>query len=150
MEELHDFIKKAYDIESRAAYDYSFGVARIASYGYRVKELKEVINRIAVDTVLHKHLMKALLDSLDELERMNQSLSDIEERKVKAEEVPEEIKVLVKRFIERHLEIEKGMLELYSKIAEVSKNSVIKSIAESVAGNEEEHHSYLMELLNKI
>ncbi len=150
MEELHDFIKEAHDIESRAAYDYSFGIARIASYGYRVNELKEVINKIAVDTVLHKHLMKALLDSLDELEGMNQSLSDIEERKVKAEEVPEEIKVLVKRFIERHLEIEKGMLELYSKIAEVSKNSVIKSIAESIAENEEEHHSYLMELLTKI
>jgi len=150
LEELHDFIKKAYEIESRAAYDYSFGVARIASYGYRVRRLKEVINKIAVDTVLHKHLMKALLDSLDELERMNQSLSDIEERNLRAEEAPEEIKVLVKRFIERHLEIEKDMLEIYSKISEVSKNSVIKSIAESIAENEEEHQSYLMELLTEI
>ena len=51
----------------------TFGAARIASSTIGCKELKEVINKIPVDTMLQKYIIKPLLDSPDELERMNQT-----------------------------------------------------------------------------
>ncbi len=150
MENIKDIVKKASEIESKAAYDYFFGLSRIASYGISVKELRDIINKVAVETIIHKHLMRGLLEAIEELDKMNQSISDIEERKVEKEEIPEEFKTLFKRFLERHLVIEKDMVTIYKTLAEKADHPLIKALAEKLSENEKEHHRYFAELIEKL
>lgn len=150
MTDIRDIIRRAEDIESRAAYDYSFGLARIASYGLPVEDLKNIINRVAVDTIIHKHLVRGILEALNELEKMNQSISDIEERRVELHEIPEDLKTVFRRFLERHLEIERNMISVYRELAEKADHPVVKALAEKLAENEKEHHRYLSELISKL
>ncbi len=150
MNEIREIVKKASDIESKAAYDYFFGLSRIASYGLSTEELRRVINKVAVETIIHKHLMRGLLEALDELEKMDQSVSEIEARKVEPGEIPEEFRTLFKRFLERHLEIESNMVQTYRELAEKADHPLIKALAEKLAENEMEHHKYFAELLQKI
>jgi len=47
------------------------------------------------------------------------------------------------KLLKEHLEIESEIIETYKKIAELFKYPVLKSIAEALARNEEEHHRVL-------
>lgn len=150
MEELgkvRGIVEKAASIESQATYSYLLGLSRLRFFGHLDPQLEESVRRIAVETIIHKHLMEALLGALSELEKMDQSLTSLEERGVKVEELKGSEKGLLRRFAEMHLEIEKDMIETYRRLAEESEHPLIKKLAEALAENEEQHHAYLARLI---
>ena len=138
-------VKKAYEIEKKAASSYVDGLGRIRGSGLRYTKAEEVVGRIAVDTVIHKHLMKAILEAQKELEKLAGGPID----GIKDVELSPEQKALVKRFAEMHLEIEKDMIETYMKMAEKMTHPLFKGLAKALVDNEKEHHRLLAELIAK-
>ncbi len=65
-------------------------------------------------------------------------------------EIPEEYKTLFKRFIERHLEIEKELVTTCRASAEKADHQLIKALAEKLSENEKEHHRYFTELIERL
>ncbi len=139
-------VKHAYETEKKAASSYTDGLRLIRGQGLRYTKVEEIVGRIAVDTVIHKHLMEAILDAQKELEKLagEGPLSE-----VKDVELSPEQKALVKRFAEMHLEIEKDMIQTYEKMAEKMTHPLFKGIAKALVENEREHHRLLAELIAK-
>ncbi len=139
-------VKHAYETEKKAASSYTDGLKLIRGQGLRYTEADERVGRIAVDTVIHKHLMEAILDAQKELEKLagEGPLSE-----VKDVELSPEQKALVKRFAEMHLEIEKDMIQTYQNMAEKMTHPLFKGLAEAIVENEREHHRLLAELIAK-
>ncbi|WP_240910657.1 ferritin family protein [Thermococcus sp. MV11] len=143
---VEPLVKKAYETEKKAAASYTDGLGLIRGQGLRYTTVEEVIGRIAVDTIIHKHLMKAILDAQKELEKLAGEGPISEVREV--ELVPEQ-RALVRRFAEMHLEIEEDMIETYQKMAEKMTHPLFKGLAEALVENEKEHHRILAELIAK-
>ncbi|AMQ19453.1 rubrerythrin family protein [Thermococcus peptonophilus] len=143
---VEPLVKHAYETEKKAASSYTDGLGRIRGQGLRYTKVEEIVGRIAIDTIIHKHLMEAILNAQKELERLAGE-GPIE--KVKDVELSPEQKALVKRFAEMHLEIEKDMIETYQKMAEKMTHPLFKGIAEALVKNEQEHHRLLAELIAK-
>jgi len=139
-------VKHAYETEKKAAASYTDGLGLIRGQGLRYTKVEEVVGRIAVDTVIHKHLMKAILDAQKELEKLS---GEGPLKEVKDVELNPEQRALVKRFAEMHLEIEKDMIETYQKMAEKMTHPLFKGLAEALVKNEREHHRILAELIAK-
>ncbi|WP_240703305.1 ferritin family protein [Thermococcus indicus] len=146
MHMVEPLVKRAYETEKKAAASYTDGLGLIRGQGLRYTKVEDVVGRIAVDTIIHKHLMKAILEAQKELEKLAGE-GPIEEVK-EVELVPEQ-KALVKRFAEMHLEIEKDMIETYQKMAEKMTHPLFKGLAEALVENEKEHHRILAELIAK-
>ncbi|ASJ12709.1 ferritin family protein [Thermococcus thioreducens] len=143
---IEPLVKRAYETEKKAAASYTDGLGLIRGQGLKYTKVEEVVGRIAVDTIIHKHLMKAILEAQKELEKLAGE-GPIEEVK-EVELVPEQ-KALVKRFAEMHLEIEKDMIETYQRMAEKMTHPLFKGLAEALIENEKEHHRILAELIAK-
>ena len=143
---VEPLVKRAYETEKKAAASYTDGLGLIRGQGLRYTKVEEVVGRIAVDTIIHKHLMKAILEAQKELEKLAGE-GPIEEVK-EVELVPEQ-KALVKRFAEMHLDIEKDMIETYQKMAEKMTHPLFRGLAEALIENEQEHHRLLAELIAK-
>ncbi|CAD5244457.1 conserved protein of unknown function [Thermococcus camini] len=139
-------VKRAYETEKKAAASYTDGLGLIRGQGLRYTKVEEVVGRIAVDTIIHKHLMEAILEAQKELEKLAGE-GPISE--VKDVELAPEQRALVKRFAEMHLEIEKDMIETYQKMAEKMTHPLFKGLAEALVENEKEHHRILAELIAK-
>lgn len=146
MSMVEPLVKKAYEIEKKAAASYTDGLGLIRGQGLRYTKVEEGVGRIAVDTVIHKHLMQAILEAQKELEKLagEGAVSELKE----VELTPEQ-RALVKRFAEMHLEIEKDMIKTYQKMAEKMTHPLFKGIAEALVENEREHHRILAELIAK-
>ncbi len=140
-------VKKAYEIEKKAAASYTDGLGLIRGQGLRYTKVEEGVGRIAVDTVIHKHLMQAILEAQKELEKLAGEGGAVSE--LKEVELTPEQRALVKRFAEMHLEIEKDMIKTYQKMAEKMTHPLFKGIAEALVENEREHHRILAELIAK-
>ncbi|WP_240910789.1 ferritin family protein [Thermococcus sp. MAR1] len=143
---VEPLVKRAYETEKKAAASYTDGLGLIRGQGLKYTKVEEVVGRIAIDTIIHKHLMKAILEAQKELEKLAGE-GPIEEVK-EVELVPEQ-KALVKRFAEMHLEIEKDMIETYQRMAEKMTHPLFKGLAEALIENEKEHHRLLAELIAK-
>ena len=151
MKNLRDIIEKAHSIETQAAYDYTFGLSRLQALGYSYKELQDSLKTIAVETIIHKHLVEGLLNAVKELEKMDQTIASMEEREpIKPEELTPQTKALLKRFAERHLEIERDMIETYTKLAEEADHPVVKELAKQLAENERQHHAKFAEMIKNL
>ncbi|MET1128166.1 MAG: ferritin family protein [Thermoproteota archaeon] len=148
-EKFKSKVDEAFEIESKALNTYTFGLSRLRFFGTLTPDLENAIVNIAVETLIHKHLVKALLDAFREAHRMGASLSELKER-IEKVEVEEQGRTLLKRFIEQHLDIEKQMVELYRELAKVSEHPLVRRIAEMLAENEEQHHAVLRGLLEKL
>lgn len=144
---VEPLVKKAAEVEDKAAKSYTEGLAKIRGQGLKYTDTEAVVTRIAVDTIIHKHLMKAILEAQKELEKVGKGYEHVKE--------PEEIELsgeqalLVKRFAEMHLEIEKDMIETYKKMAEKMTHPLFKGLAEALVKNEEDHHRLLKKLIEK-
>ncbi|WP_226996617.1 ferritin family protein [Thermococcus sp. 5-4] len=143
---VEPLVKRAYETEKKAAASYTDGLALVRGQGLRYTKVEEVVGRIAVDTIIHKHLMKAILDAQKELEKL---AGEGPVSEVKDVELAPEQKALVKRFAEMHLDIEKDMIETYQKMAEKMTHPLFKGLAEALVENEKEHHRILAELIAK-
>ncbi len=137
-------VKHAYETEKKAASSYTDGLKLIRGQGLRYTKVEEVVGRIAVDTVIHKHLMEAILNAQKDLEKLAGEGPVEEVREIKLS--PEQ-RALVKRFAEMHLDIERDMIETYQKMSEKMTHPLFKGLAEAIVENEREHHRLLAELI---
>ncbi len=146
MKMVEPLVKKAADIEKKAAASYIDGLGLIRGQGLKYTKVEEIVGRIAIDTIIHKHLMQAIVDAQKELAKLGtgEPLKEIEDIDMSAEQ-----KALVKRFAEMHLEIEKGMIETYQEMAEKMTHPLLKQLALGLVENEKEHHRLLGELIAK-
>ncbi|MDK2783017.1 MAG: hypothetical protein PWQ32_606 [Thermococcaceae archaeon] len=147
MSMVEPLVKKAAEIEDKAAKGYIEGLAKIRGQGLRYPDAEAVVTRIAVDTIIHKHLMKAILEAQKELKNIKKGYEHVKEP-MEIEPTKEQA-LLVKRFAEMHLEIERDMIETYRKMAEKMTHPLFKGLAEALAKNEEEHHRLLKKLIEK-
>ncbi|WP_448578833.1 ferritin family protein [Thermosphaera sp.] len=141
----YELIKKALDIEEKAtaSYFHSIGVLRLR--GVEVKDLEEVIKKIAVETLIHKELMKGMLKAYEEaLDKESQVMKELENIEPSAVE-----KALIVKLLKEHLIIESDMIATYKELAESLKYPVLKQLAETLAENERVHHELLTSLIKK-
>ncbi|ASJ11135.1 rubrerythrin family protein [Thermococcus sp. P6] len=143
---VEPLVKHAYETEKKAAASYTDGLGKLRGQGLRYTKVEEAVGRIAIDTIIHKHLMNAILEAQKELEKLagEGPVSELKEVELSPEQ-----KALVKRFAEMHLEIEKDMIETYQKMAEKMTHPLFKGLAEAIVENEREHHRILAELIAK-
>lgn len=94
---VETLVKKAAEIEKKAASSYMDGLGLIRGQGLKYTKVEEIVGRIAIDTIIHKHLMEAIVDAQKELAKFGtgEPLKD-----VKDIELTEEQRSLVKRFAE--------------------------------------------------
>jgi methyl-accepting chemotaxis protein len=142
---VEPLVKRAAEIEKKAAKSYTDGLGLIRGQGLKYTKVEEIVGRIAIDTIIHRYLMEAINKAQKDLEKLSQG--PIEE--IKDIELNEDQKAVVRRFAEMHLEIEKDMIELYGKMAENMSHPLLKNLALAIQENEREHHKLLGELLAK-
>ncbi len=137
-------VKKAAEIEKKAAASYIDGLRLIRGQGLKYTKVEEVVGRIAIDTIIHRYLMESIEKAQKELAKLSEGPMEIKDVELNADQ-----KALVKRFAEMHLEIEKGMIEIYGKMAERMTHPLLKNLALAIQENEKEHHKLLGELIAK-
>lgn len=142
---LNDIIREALNTEEKAVDSYLHSVRVLRLHGMEVKDLESVLKKVSIETMIHKEIVAGLLKAYDvALSREAEVLKGIEEISPSKLE-----KVIMVKLLKEHLEIESEMIETYKKMAELLEYPVLKSIAEALARNEEEHHRIILELIKK-
>ena len=59
------------------------------------------------------------------------------------EQLPPQLKTLLKVFIERRLEIERNMITVYEEISKKISYSPLKTLVQGLADNKKRHRKYL-------
>lgn len=140
-----DKIRKAYDIEEKAVNSYVHALRVLKLQGMDMKDLEEVIKKVAIDTLIHKELMNGVLKAYEEaLKKDKEVMRDIEGLRPSVSE-----KALMVKLLKDHLIIEAEMIEFYRNLAAGLQYPVLKDLAEALAKNEEEHHRLISDLIKK-
>lgn len=140
-----DKIRKAYDIEEKAVNSYIHALRVLKLQGMDMKDLEEVIKKVAIDTLIHKELMNGVLKAYEEaLKKDKEVMKDIEGLRPSVSE-----KALMVKLLKDHLIIEAEMIEFYRNLAAGLQYPVLKDLAEALAKNEEEHHRLISDLIKK-
>ena len=141
----HELIKKSQEIEENAASSYLHAIRILRLQGVEVRDLENVIKKIAIETLIHREIVKGMLKAYEEaLKRESEVMKEIEELKPSAKE-----KAVIVRLLKDHLLIESEMIDYYKKLAQELPYPVLKELAESLAKNEEEHHKLISSLIKK-
>lgn len=141
----YELIKKAQEIEENAVTSYLHAIRVLRLQGIELQDLEKVIKKVAVETLIHRELVKGVLKAYEEaLKKETEVMKEIEELKPSAKE-----KAVIVRLLKDHLLIESEMIDHYKKLAQEVPYPVLKELAESLAKNEEEHHKLLNSLIKK-
>jgi rubrerythrin len=141
----HELIKKSQEIEENATSSYLHAIRILRLQGVEVRDLENVIKKIAIETLIHREIVKGMLKAYEEaLKRESEVMKEIEELKPSARE-----KAVIVRLLKDHLLIESEMIDYYKKLAQELPYPVLKELAESLAKNEEEHHKLISSLIKK-
>lgn len=141
----YELIKKAQEIEENAVNSYFHAIRVLRLQGTELQDLEKVIKKVAVETLIHRELMRGVFRAYEEaIKREAEVLKELEEIKPSARE-----KAVITRILKEHLLIENEMIEHYKKLAQEVPYTVLKELAESLAKNEEEHHKLITSLIKK-
>lgn len=141
----HELIKKAQETEENAVNSYLHAIRVLRLQGIEMQDLEKIIKKVAIETIIHRELMKGMLKAYEEVLKVEtEVLKEIEEIKPSARE-----KAVITRLLKDHLIIESEMIEHYKKLAQELYYPVLKELAESLAKNEKEHHELLNSLIKK-
>ncbi|MEM1982084.1 MAG: ferritin family protein [Sulfolobales archaeon] len=142
---LNDVIRGALDTEEKAADSYLHSIRVLRLQGMEVKDLENVLKKVSIETIIHKEVVTGLLKAYESaLSKEAEVLKDVKEV------VPSKLeKMIIVKLLKEHLDIESEMIKTYKKMAELFNYPVLKSIAEALAKNEEEHHRIIQELIKK-
>lgn len=142
---FHELIRKSIEIEENAVNSYLHAIRILRLQGVEMVDLEKVIKKVAIETLIHRELVKALLRAYEEsLKKESEVMKEIEELKPSARE-----KMIIVKLLKDHLAIESEMISIYRKLAQELQYSVLRELAESLARNEEEHHRVLTSLIEK-
>lgn len=141
----HELIKKAQEIEENAVNSYFHAIRVLRLSGVELQNLEKLIKKVAIETLIHKELVKGVLKAYEEaLKREAEVLKEVKEIEPSARE-----KTVVTKLLKEHLLIESEMIDLYKKLARELPYPLLKELAESLAKNEEEHHKLLTSLIKE-
>ena len=140
---LDESLKKveiAARIEEEAARQY------LASYReMRDVEISKMFLSVIVETIVHREIMKAVINILKELMKLDEMLG---EKKFTGSD---EDRIRMREALEKHLIIEKEMERLYGELADdQNQPEVLREIYNIFQVNERSHHKILEELLKYI
>jgi len=142
---FHELIRKSIEIEENAVNSYLHAIRILRLQGVEMVDLEKVIKKVAIETLIHRELVKALLRAYEEsLKKESEVMKEIEELKPSARE-----KMIIVKLLKDHLAIESEMISIYRKLAQELQYPVLRELAESLARNEEEHHRVLTSLIEK-
>ena len=149
--EMEDpLLRKAYRIEEEAQRDYATYLAITKDLGLENTEVMSVLRRIYVETTIHKHLAKAIIDAMRELEKLKSlKISEKEKTRVLKELQDIDRGEVIKYFARSHLELEKDMVAIYQEIADRAIHPLFQKIAEAIKENEVDHHKLLEDLIRE-
>ncbi|MEM1603079.1 MAG: ferritin family protein [Zestosphaera sp.] len=141
----YELIKKAQEIEENAVSSYFHALRILRLQGTELQDLEKVVKKVAIDTLIHRELMKGVLKAYEEaIKKEAEIMKELEEMKPSAKE-----KAIITKILREHLIIESEMIDNYKKLAQEMPYTVLKELAESLAKNEEEHHKLLISLIKK-
>lgn len=143
---MKGILEKAHEIEEKAVKSYTDSVGRLKGQGLSYTDVEKVVSVISIETIIHKHLTKAMYEALREIEKIEKEYEGVEVKEVAP--TPEQ-KTIIRRIAEMHLDIEKEMINTYRELAEKLKYPVLKALAEALAENEIRHHQELSKLIEK-
>ncbi|MDH5376473.1 MAG: hypothetical protein OEW95_11790 [Candidatus Bathyarchaeota archaeon] len=89
--------------------------------------IRLMLYQLALDSVKHEHLLKATLRLLESPSK--------EQFKSESEEF--------RKVIEKHVEIERKMLEDFERIVDVTEDNRMRFILQNIIGDEKKHHAII-------
>jgi len=141
MSQFLTLLDKSVKIEKKAAKNYLKTLNKL-----KTEEFREVISTVALETVFHREITKALKRSAD-------MIIEIQKQIEKGGETKEEIEYSeIEKVLKRHLRIEYDMIATYEIMSKYFPNlpSLFKRILVELKEDEIEHHRKISELIEKI
>ncbi|MEM2005063.1 MAG: ferritin family protein [Zestosphaera sp.] len=141
----YELIRKAHETEESAVNSYMHALSVLRLHGMEMRDLEEVLKKVAIETLIHRELMNGMLRAYDEaLKKDTEALRKLKEIEPSAEE-----KAIIIKLLKDHLLIESEMIDHYKELAQKVPHLVLRDLAEALARNEEEHHQLLSDLIKK-
>ncbi len=135
---------RALEIEKKAIESYLRWVKELASASALDRRIESILLSMIMDSVLHKNLVKAIIESIQEVRDLQQHLRVSESR------LPYlrlcDVAKLLKRVVEEHIEIEQNASSLYRELASMSSKQLIRDTLNAIARDEDRHEEYLKEI----
>ncbi len=142
---LQELIRKALEIEEKAVDSYLHAIRILRLQGVETEDLEKIIKKVAVETLIHRELMRGVLKAYEEaLKKESEVMKEIGELQPSARE-----RAVIVKLLKEHLIIESEMVSIYRRIAQEVPYPVLKDLAEALARNEERHHELLTSIARK-
>jgi len=145
IQELRELIGKALEVEEKAVDSYLHAIRILKLQGIETEDLERIVKKVAIETLIHRELMKGVLKAYEEAVKKESEVSrEIEELQPSARE-----RAIIVKLLREHIVIESEMIDVYRRIAQEVPYFVLKELAEALAKNEERHHELLSQLVRK-
>ena len=141
---IQGLLEKAWEIENKSIIAYMGWIKILSEIGIKNKEIKDFIVKIVEDSIIHKRLVEAITEALNDRE-------DIMDEIFKSSsgeglmDCDDDVLKLLKRMIKEHDEIEKDAAELYKELSHSVDDELLKSVFILIAKDEERHDKYMEE-----
>ncbi|MEM1766042.1 MAG: hypothetical protein QXN90_04935, partial [Zestosphaera sp.] len=110
----YELIKKAQETEENAVSSYFHALRILRLQGTELQDLEKVVKKVAIDTLIHRELMKGVLKAYEEaIKKEAEIMKELEEMKPSAKE-----KAIITKILREHLIIESEMIDNYKKLAQ--------------------------------
>ncbi|NPA97145.1 MAG: hypothetical protein GXO32_06045 [Crenarchaeota archaeon] len=144
MDEFLELLVKALEIERVSIESYARWMEILESAGALSKPVANFLISIIEDSVLHKNLVNALIKSLREIREIENKLRAGSREQVVARGV--DVRQLLREAVKEHIEIERGVSQLYRELAKRSSKQLVRAVLEAIARDEDRHEEYVSEI----
>jgi len=144
VDEFLELLVKALEIERVSIESYARWMEILESAGALSKPVANFLISIIEDSVLHKNLVNALIKSLREIREIENKLRAGSREQVVARGV--DVRQLLREAVKEHIEIERGVSQLYRELAKRSSKQLVRAVLEAIARDEDRHEEYVSEI----
>ncbi len=144
MDEFLELLVKALEIERVSIESYARWMEILESAGALSKPVANFLISIIEDSVLHKNLVNALTKSLREIREIENKLRAGSREQVVARGL--DVRQLLREAVKEHIEIERGVSQLYRELAKRSSKQLVRAVLEAIARDEDRHEEYVSEI----
>ncbi len=143
-EEFVKGLEKALETERLAVFLYLRALDDISELGLKSPLLAKVFGEIVLDSILHKNIVKAIIESIEEARAVKEVIerhSDTQSQELRPEHIG-----FIERLLEEHDRLEEGVENLYRELAEKAPSKLVAKILAAIAEDEEKHEDYLVRI----
>ena len=144
MDDYLELLVKALEIERVSIESYARWMEILESAGALSKPVASFLISIIEDSVLHKNLVNALIQSIREIREIENKLRAGGREQVVVRGV--DVRQLLREAVREHIEIERNVSQLYRELARRSSKQLVKSVLEAIARDEDRHEEYVSEI----